>query len=310
MTSEFKFGIYIPSLQKTVYFAQLTNELHKNILKYHQNDDMDGLSDYFLYIISKLNNDIDTTSLNKIDIFCILLTIRIVCIAPTLELQMKCAETGKEYKNIIDLNDVLQMASDLTYKSNKYVNIDKDIRIKLTIPYAFYTDMTSMVDVIVDCISFIKVKGQEYDLTRLSPRRRRELIDILPGNTFMKAVTYANESQSKFEDFIILADKSPHHQDSAEKIHRLGLYDNSMFDFIKIVYSGNLSSYYHLIYTLATKAGMDPTYVEGITPAEANMYIKFKRDETERDAQAHKKRSNQSRGPSLPSRMGSQVDNM
>ena len=56
--------------------------------------------------------------------------------------------------------------------------------------------------------------------------------------------------EAKFDDFIILTDKSPHDDSSGEKIHRLGLYDNSMFDFIKLTYSGHLSTHYQLIYTL------------------------------------------------------------
>ena len=77
--------------------------------------------------------------LNKIDKFCILLTLRIVCIAPTLDLRMKCETTEKEYSNSIDLNNILQLATDLTYKSNQYIEIDDDISIKLTIPYRNYT---------------------------------------------------------------------------------------------------------------------------------------------------------------------------
>lgn len=308
--SEFKFGIYIPSLQRTVYFGQLTNYMHKNILKFNQNNDMKGMTDYLLYIINQLGGDIDIKSLNKIDIFCILLTIRIVCIAPTLELHMKCDVTGKEYKNTIDLNDVLQMASDLTYTNHNYIDIDSNISIKLTIPHNIYTGKGSMVDVIVDCINFIKIKDREYDLTRFELHERRRLIDILPGNTFMRAVEYANESQAKFDDFIILTDRSPHGNSSDEKIHRLGLYDNSMFDFIKLTYSGHLSTHYQLIYTLTAKIGMDPVYIESITPAEANIYVKFKRDEVERENSARKKSASKNTGMSLPSSMGPQVDNV
>jgi len=307
---DFKFGIYIPSIQKTVDFGQFTNRMHKNVLKYVQNNDMEGLHNYFLYIIGELNNEIDVTLLNKIDKFCILLTLRIVCLAPTLDLRMKCEITGKEYSNSIDLNNILQLATDLTYKSNQYIEIDDDISIKLTIPYNLYTLSDSMIDIIVDCISFIKVNEQEYDLTRLNTVERRTIIDILPGNTFMTAVEYANETQSKFEDFIILSDKSPHDKDSEERIHRLGLYDNSMFDFVRMTYSGSLSTHYELIYTLTSKVGMDSRYIESLTPAEANVYIKFKRDEVEKENQSRKQRSGKGHGPSLPDHMGSQVDNI
>ena len=273
---------------------------------------MYNLYEYFEYIINILNTDIKTDSLSKIDKFCILLTLRIVCIGSEVDLQFKCKKTGQKYTGSIELNNILQMMVALECNRYNHVKISDDVSVRLTVPSSLYVSGNNVVEIITDCVNYIKINNQGYNLAELSSDERKDIINKLPGNLFNDIILFANKTQDKFKDFIIFTDKNPHNPDDIEQDHKLNLYDNSMFEFIKLCFTESLEGFYHMMYSLCSDVNMSANYIEKCTPAETIMFLNFRKMEVATQNEAMKKQSNptSSSGPVLPNRIPDPVENM
>ena len=228
---------------------------------------------------------------------------RIVCIGPAIDLQFKCKKTKKPFNTSVDLNDILQKFTDIGEVTQTTVHLDDDIAVKLGIPSRLYTDDNDMLDTMTYCVTDIDIKGNKYNLSTLAPREKKNKKNKLPGKVFNYIVRYANNIQSEFNKLVVLSEKSPHDKDSHVEEHRLGLYNNSMFNFIRLIYADNLIGYYEMLYTLSSNINMSATYVESITPAEAGIFLATRRKEVARQEQAQRSHENKNKGPSLPDRI-------
>ena len=48
---------------------------------------------------------------------------------------------------------------------------------KLTIPYNLYTPDSEVIDLVTECVSFIKINKKEYNLSLLTPSERKTIIN-------------------------------------------------------------------------------------------------------------------------------------
>ena len=127
---------------------------------------------------------------------------------------------------------------------------------------------------------------------------------------FNHIVKYANNIQSKFNESVILIEKSPHYEDSDTHEHKLGLYNNSMFGFIKLIFGDSLIGYYEMLYSLASNVKLPPGYIETLTPAEASIFMTTRRKELAEQERLQKEQESRNSGPSLPNRFSGLVDNI
>lgn len=307
--SKFKIDVYIPSWRTRHSFNELTNKIYKNILKYIQTRDDEKLEGCLMDIVQFLGN-IPSSKLNKIDLFCILLTLRIVCVGPTIELQFNCNKTRKKYNTTVDLNDVLQTFTDIGEDVLTDITLSEDITIKVGIPERLYADEDKLIDIMTYCVDCIDIKGVSHQLTTLSQQERHNIINALPGKVFNYLVRYANSIQAKFNKEIILAEKSPHDEDSELHEHKLALYNNSMFNFIRLIFTDNLVGYYEMIYSLSSNTHLPPDYVESLTPAETAIFLSTRRKEVAEQERQQRAQDTSNQGPDLPNRMSGLVDNI
>jgi hypothetical protein len=306
---DFLISVYIPSLRKHVPFRQLTNKVYKNILKYIESNDEERLGQYFYNIIEKLG-ETRPDGLNKIDVFCILLTLRIVCIGPAIDLQFTCPKTKKKYKTSIELNNILQNFTDIGESTGSSLKLNDDISLDVGIPENLYTDDDDLVDTMTYCINNICIQGTDHNLGDLAYDERRDIINCLPGEVFNYIVKYSNNLQEKFNESVILVEKSPHYDGSASQEHRLGLYNNSMFNFIRMVFSDRLIGYYEMLYSLSSNVHLSPEYIESLTPAEAGIFLTTRRKELAEQERQQKEADSRNTGPTLPDRFSGAVDNL
>ena len=144
-------------------------------------------------------------------------------------------------------------------------------------------------DIVTDTVSEVTINKKTYTLGSMSLQEKNNIVNILPGFTFNKIFDFANKYHESFNDLIIFSDKSPHDENAEVNEYRLNLYDNSMFDFLKICYSSSLDQYYRLMYTLCETMKFSPQYIDNITPIESNIYVAYKVAEVEKQKQESKK---------------------
>lgn len=283
----FTYPVYIPSVGNFVNFRELLNKQYVVILKYLANNDNTNIDIYINQLIDELNDHITHDQLNKIDKLCVMITIRIMCIGPDVDLTMTCDKTQQQYNGKIELTNVLQMLADLNTVKNKTFQLKNNITVHAGVPTnLWYDDDSTTLDVIMDTITGITVNNTHHNMSDLTVKQKNDVLDRLPDFNFSHAMNLANESQQSFNDLIIFQDRNPHDEQARVQDYKLGLYDNSMFDMIKMCYSSNIQNFYMSMYTLCDTMGFTADYIQNITPVESNIYINQKRQEVERQKQS------------------------
>lgn len=297
----FTYPVYIPSIEKFIHFRELLNKHYVVVLKFLANADNNSSEKYLNQLIDELNDEITHDQLNKVDKLCVLLTIRIMSISPDLELTMTCDKTQQRYTGKIELINIIQMISDLQLVKTHVFDMKNGIKIHAGIPSNLcYNKTIDLLDLLTDVICGITVKDNYFPMSDMSVTQKSDIIDHVHGLNFNSILKIARESQQSFSDLIIFEDKNPHDEQAQVNEYKLGLYDNTMFDLIKLCYSSNLNNYYMSMYTLCNTMGFTADYIQNITPIESNIYIGQQQQEIKRQSDEQKK-SNPTLGGGLPS---------
>lgn len=279
---------------------ELTNQHYINIIKFIANDDNEGLEQYFNWLFGDLCPELPVDLLNKIDKFCILLALRITCVDPELELEFTCKKTSQKYNGAIDLYKILERATELHNARPRKYKITNKITVFLDMPQKlYYGDVKTPIDVVSDVIRSIEISGKMCNLYDINMSDKIELLESLPASVFSKIIKYAEKIQQNYDDIVVIKDQSPHDESAEVTEHKLGLYDNSMLELIKLCYNTNIGNYYMTMYTLCETMGFTADYVERITPGEANVFINQKRIEIEKQNQQQKQQQQANQGPTI-----------
>jgi len=274
VTSQFSYNIYIPSLARNVSFRELDNRTYLNILKFIQNNDDINLTTYLNDIIKSLCNEQNIIQkLNRLDKYCILLTIIMVCIGNNLEFNIVCQETEQEYKTEIVVSEIISKLADLKLSTVK-VALDRKNYMTVSIPKTLYgTDSNS--------IEKFRLNGKTFDTTKLSEKQLNDVIEDMPYNIFNNLHDLLHNIYEECEKIDYFTFKSPYIPDAPPVTYTFNLYDNSFYEFIKLLFKEDLLSFYKMYYALTTKFKFDMTYVQSITPAETKMYLSFIHEDME-----------------------------
>ena len=233
---DFSYLVYIPSLKSKKRFLQLNNRTYKTIAKLIQNNDDNYLAKYLLTIVEDLCVDpINTDELTNLDILCISLAMRSICIGTSMKLVTESNKKNISFK--VNLMDVLQQLSDIEYK---VITITVDgITILADLP-----NMLIIKD-ITDFISTVKINGCKYNIRNVKTSTRRKILDMLPVSVLAKLKSSLEDNLDTQMTVIQKTNNSPK--------MTIDITSNSVFDFIKLIYTMSLDSFYTSYYILSTK---------------------------------------------------------
>jgi hypothetical protein len=300
MKRQFSCELYAPSIQQSLRFNELAIKYLKNIIKYIQNKDDHGLCDYFTELLDHLYVD-ENNSLDRLDKFCILLGLRIICIGPSFEMQFTCKKTSQPFKYKLDLVSILQKIINLDLYSNNIITIDDNITVELGFPTKFtYPDHD---EIVFECLSTVNIKDNSFDIKLLTKNERENILAVLPSTISNDIIEYVNEKQKILNDIVFMDVKSPFNpEDKAVKI-QFNAINNTFMEILKGIYGINIDELYNLIYILTSKLKFSAEYIENnMTYAEAIVYITKYTTELKEQEEAHKKRqtSNHSAAAGTP----------
>lgn len=285
----FTYEVYIPSTDSYVRFKELTNEMFVVIQKYIQSNDNAGLLGYFNELISELCTS-DTSKLNRIDIFCALATIRMVCVGSILELQMK-TESSRTV-NKISIYDIVHKVSNEVDRIKDYkVQINNDISITLNLPQSLLYDNAESF--ILDCIHTLTIKDQSININNASEEQRDEVFKLLSGDIFNIIIEYLNELTSDMKDIQIIGTEDT---DEAQTI-KVNVFDNSLFEVIRFLFKDDLAALYEKQYAMASKLHMSVNDFNALTPAETDIHI----NRYVSEVKEHNNRAKSNKSPGLDS---------
>ena len=298
MSNHFKFRIYLPSLEKYVYFKEVNSKDHLAFIKTIQNKDHDITLEYFRGLILELcDNEVDYNELTRVDVFCILLNLRILCVSSLLKLKFKCEKTEKIYNIELDLYDILDKVTNYDQQYTEDITISNDLQMSLKIPTGLRYD--NLQTTVLNCINMITLFGSVHDLRDYTTDQRRQIIDNLPGDVFGEIIKIVDKNHKNY-DIEIFEQINPHNEEEKPVKHTLNLYSDSFYQFIRLIYDENLNNIYQIRYILCKQLGIDISYLETITQAEIEIYVKLLEKELHDTKKASEKSSKQHDGYDIP----------
>ena len=103
----FTYPVYIPSLNKSLYFTEFTNKQYKNFIKVILNDDILSFNVFVNELLCTLCPDINLDDINVIDKLYILYSLRAGNIGSILEFNVELEDSDDKVKFEININNLL-----------------------------------------------------------------------------------------------------------------------------------------------------------------------------------------------------------
>ena len=303
MKQSFRCRVYLPSCADYAYFRELSASDYLTTIKLIQNGDDTKIVSHLYQLIETLGDgELSVSDLTRIDIFCILLNLRIICVKSTLDLNLKCKKTSKTFEVPVDLYGVLDNVTNYDMEYTDIVKVNDNCSVTLRTPTELY--FTSADDIILGSIIEVKILDESYDVTKYTDEQKNIILDSLPGNVIPGITRHIRDNSDNYS-LTALTYNNPHDRHADTGNYKLELYDNSFFEFIKLIFNGSLHDQYYMRYIMSHRLGFDSEYVESRTPAELDTYISFYKKELEEQQKEQEKQSGgqsgHKPGPALPS---------
>src|SRR6056300_675438 len=165
----FTFKIYLPTLERYDRYKQITNEMYMSLVKYIENSDDEYVLKCFDEIIHNNAVDrVDGTKISKVDMFCVLLNLRILCISDQMDILYTVGDGEDRVDQKIKLNlyDVLDKVTNYNITYNKIYTISDECKIKLRPPTNIM--LKDDKDVFNSVVDTLYLFDKQYDISDMS----------------------------------------------------------------------------------------------------------------------------------------------
>ena len=287
MPQVFQYKVYLPSIADYVRVSELKNHEHLNIIKYNKNDDPAGLSSYLESLIESKIED-KTITLHRIDKYCIILTMIMLCIDPMITLQATCEETEEQYELVIDVGDVLNIISNVKY-INHVENINNMV-IHFEYPRELYVSQSEPINF----IAAISIDDTKYDLNGYTKQDFESILNNLPGSSFTKIANKIKDIKTSLNNVDVLTFESPYAEKPTTTKLGVDLVENDLFEFIRILFGQDLNGYYEMQFAMMSNYHFPPGYYSGCTPIEVKIFYSYMKQDVEnqkKQMEDHKKQN-------------------
>jgi len=271
--------VYVPSVARSVKFKEITNHNYMNILKFIQNNDDTGLVMYLEHLISDRCNE-SVKGFDRLDKYCIVLTMIMICIGNQLEYTMTCPVTDKEFNIEINVGHIISSINDIEITETD-ASLGGGDFITLCPPMDLHAEVETL-------LKQIHINGKTYDISNYTSDQLDNLVSMIPYNIFTELQQIHQSIHSKCDNIVYYKYVNPHMQENNTTEYKLNLFDGSFFRFIKTLLREDLLGYYKVYYSLSTKFKFDMQYIESITPAETKTYMSLIREDIKKRDEARK----------------------
>lgn len=287
MNKKFTYKVYVPGLQDYRRYTMFDNQTHLSLAKYIQNDDNQKVTEVFEHLIVGLCEDqVDYNTLTCVDKFIILLNIRIMSVSDQFRFETKVGtETESVKKEVaIDLYDILDESTNHPLNTDYELNSPEGYQLILTNPTQFHVERVE--DLILHVLKRLTISGKMYDLTNLSVNQKEQILDELPGDSLTNIVKYIKNIDTKYR---ITVFRSEYRLSDDLANLQLRVYDNSFYEFIKMLYNCNLEEQYYIRYAMTKHMNFNLDQIERMTPIDTRTYIKLYQKELDDQRKASEK---------------------
>ena len=281
---QFKIPFDLPASKQRVRYAEFNNLQHFNVIKYMSTNDDNIIESMFDEIIHNLTGE-DAAKMFAVDKFCLLLDIRSVALGDKIEFK-----TNTQVKAAFNLSGILntirQAIEPITLCHDVHVG---DLILTTAVPRRMQT--SNVDDLVHNSIYTIRDHHDVYYFDDMSSAEQQTLLSSLPADVLNAVIANINTNQLAIKDTYLIRENSNIGIDALQ----FGLYDNSLFAFLKSIYSDDLMGFYELQYSLITKLHISYDHFMRMTPNECRVFINIHNKEMKKQEDAQKSNDPKSR---------------
>jgi len=262
--------IFVPSTGTYEYFKEINFVASKSISKFIQNNDLKGLA-LFLETVVRDNCYNKEINFNILDLLSILCQLRSYCYGNVITFNLKNENNAKiSFKH--NVQRVIEF-EELFKKSFETVIHHKNIEIKLDLPsHLMVLDDSDMIS---ENIKYISIESEKVPFSNLTKNEKESVLNLLTANFSNKIMDYIQENVkflSNYEFFEKINIKS------FQNI-TLNPYNNSVIEYLKIIFNYDLMSLYEIEYLLIRKLKFSLLDLENISLNEAELHLNLYKKE-------------------------------
>lgn len=282
----FKIPFDLPASKRRVHYTEFNNLHHFNVIKYMSTNDDSIIEDMFNNIIHELTHE-DTSKMFAVDKFCLLLDIRSVALGDKIEFK-----TNTQVKASFNLSSILNTIRTVVEPAQLSHDVHVgDVVLTTCVPRRLQT--SSVDDLVHNSLYTIQDGHDVYYFDDMSLQEQQALLASLPADVLNNILENINKNQTVIKDTFLIRENSNIGIESLP----FGLYDNSLFAFLKSIYAEDLMGFYELQYSLITKLHISYDHFMQMTPNECRVFINIHNKEMKKQEDAQKSNDLKSRFP-------------
>lgn len=261
---EFSIEVSLPSGKK-VRVKELKNSEYLSIIKFAQNKDYKGLSEFFeAGFIRK--------DLNIVDRIYLLIYIRMTFIEPDINMTVNNRSVS------------ISVASMLDKLEASYVDLETKIDVNgiiVTLDLPCITYYENVDDLLIATIKHIQIGNDSIDYNELDEEVREEVLSNLPSTIFSHVTKFIQTIQ----DNLLNCELIEANEDLGIEGMGINLMSNNVLAVITSIYGTDLQGFYTLIYSFQNTILPGSNYFFDMSPIESRIIMNAhqKRIKEERD---------------------------
>lgn len=280
----FKIPFDLPASKRRVHYTEFNNSHHFNVIKYMSTNDDGVIESMFNDVVHDLTGE-DAIKMFAVDKFCLLLDVRSVALGDKIEFK-----TNTQAKASFNLSSILNTIRTVVEPAQLSHDVHVgDVVLTTSVPRRLQT--SNVDDLVHNSMYTIQDGDNTYYFDDMSLREQQALLASLPADVLNSVLANINKNQTVIQDTFLIKENLNIGIESLP----LGLYDNSLFAFLKSIYAEDLMGFYELQYSLITKLHISYDHFMQMTPNECRVFINMHNKEMKKQEDAQKSNDPKSR---------------
>jgi hypothetical protein len=201
-------------------------------------------------------------------------------------------------KIVFDLYDILDKVTNYDVKYTQNIKTSPECSVKLSTPQQFITtDTDELIMSVLECLYMF---GKQYNFKNLSTKQQKIALDNMPGNILTDITRAVNKIDEKYSICVLNRDQFKLATEGDVMDFNLRMYDNSFYEFLKLIYGCNLEEQYYVRYLMVKQMRFNLDDVAKHPPYVTNTYINLYRKELDEQKKQSEKNNQSTGGMSLP----------
>jgi hypothetical protein len=287
---EFYSKLYLPTLDKIINVKSIKNFQFFNLIKIIHNDNNLCVEECFNNLLDQLIDDKNILKdINILEKFLILLESRIHSIGDNLTTSSQTVDATVNIPLYSMRDRIIENIKDFKFKRNFSL---KTLSININLPKKLL--LNDIDDIYRHIIDEIIIDQNLYKVSDLSDQELDLILQNLPAEISSGILNYIQDLTNLSRKLNIF---DGNERLSIQKVP-MGFLDNTIFYFLKNIFSEELGSFYELMYSMIKKLNFDYNSFMNVTPNECKIFINYYNSDIKREDEAN--RSSMSSMPSMP----------